>query len=544
MSDARRPRLTHLLVAAALAIAAFILVLAATDLPGPGLDPDAMAYMGAAESVAARGEYRVPSAPWWSADSTAALAHFPPAFPTVLALPVRLGMAPPQAARLVEALAAAVTVLTVVLLVSEAATLLAGGLLAVALFAMAAMHEVHVSVLSEPLFLACTALTVAAMTRRRRRPLVVGVIAAAGVLTRYAGLALVGAAAIAAYVEPGSLRERARRLVLTLLPTVVLQGAWIARTQLLGGPATIRQFALYGGFGTTLDQGGRTLRDWIVPDPGAPENAMPGRALLAAMAILVLITLVAMGARRIAVARTTASGAARIRDEAAARLLAACALIGGCYLAVLVVSRLLADPAIPFDARILSPFLLLASVAVAVSLAAWWRPPDAAAARRGHGLARAAVAGALGVWLVASAAVTRGQWRQALAWGSDFAGEQWRDSELLLWARLDGARVPLFSNGPSAVWFHLHRPARAVPRRADAAALAAFADTLRVRGGRVLAFDVSDPGYATRTALERAPGLRVVEQLSDGVILEAAPVQRSTTAMPVPPPAILVHPRP
>ena len=38
-----------------------------------------------------------------SADSTAPLAHFPPGYSTILALPVRLGMQPPQAARLASA---------------------------------------------------------------------------------------------------------------------------------------------------------------------------------------------------------------------------------------------------------------------------------------------------------------------------------------------------------------------------------------------------------------------------------------------------------
>ena len=95
-----------LLSALLLGAAAFVLVLAVTDPPGPGLDPDALAYMGAAQSLADHLEYRIPSAAWTSADSTAPLAHFPPGYSSLLAVPVRLGMAPVQAARLVNALAA------------------------------------------------------------------------------------------------------------------------------------------------------------------------------------------------------------------------------------------------------------------------------------------------------------------------------------------------------------------------------------------------------------------------------------------------------
>ena len=46
-----------------------------TDPVGPGLDPDAMSYMGAAESVAERGIYQIPAAKWTSADSTAPLMN-------------------------------------------------------------------------------------------------------------------------------------------------------------------------------------------------------------------------------------------------------------------------------------------------------------------------------------------------------------------------------------------------------------------------------------------------------------------------------------
>src|SRR6185369_13605762 len=140
-----------------------------------------------------------------------------------LAIPVRLGMTPPQSARLVNALAAAVTAAVVALLVSEAASLLAGALAVLALFTMSAMHLVHLSVLSEPLFLACTALTLAAMTRHRLHPLLAGVPAAVGIMIRYAGLALVGATTLWIFADGRHpLRERVRRAGLALVPALLL----------------------------------------------------------------------------------------------------------------------------------------------------------------------------------------------------------------------------------------------------------------------------------------------------------------------------------
>ena len=60
-----------------LGIVAFALVLEITEPPSPGLDPDALAYLGSAESFARHGEFRAPTAHWSSRDSTSALSHFP-----------------------------------------------------------------------------------------------------------------------------------------------------------------------------------------------------------------------------------------------------------------------------------------------------------------------------------------------------------------------------------------------------------------------------------------------------------------------------------
>lgn len=295
MNTGRRRSLSHLVAAAILGSIAFTVVLAATDPPGPGLDPDAMAYMGAAESVAWQGRYRVPATEWWSDDSTAALTHFPPGYSTALALPVRLGMAPPQAARLLQALAAAATIGITVWLVAAATTLLAGALLGVALMVTPALEVVHISVLSEPLFLACLALMLAAMTRRRRSAattLATGIAAAVAAMIRYAGVAFVGAAALWAFAERGSLRQRLQRSGLAVLPALLLQGAWVLRTRALHERAEIRRFALYGNIGPTLYQAGATVRDWLVPDPDAWSDPMPYRPALAVAAALVVAALV------------------------------------------------------------------------------------------------------------------------------------------------------------------------------------------------------------------------------------------------------------
>jgi len=207
-----------------LGIVAFTLVLQITDPPNPGIDPDALAYVGSAESFARHGEFRIPTAHWPNRDSTSALLHFPPGFPTAIALPVSLGMGPVQGARLVQATAAFVTVATLAFLVGEATAPLAGILLAAALFAMSAMYQTHVSVLSEPLFLALLALTLAAMVRREEQPWLAGLFAALAALTRYAALSAIGAVALWSVARRGTIKERIRRGMWSLLPAALFQG--------------------------------------------------------------------------------------------------------------------------------------------------------------------------------------------------------------------------------------------------------------------------------------------------------------------------------
>jgi hypothetical protein len=411
--------------------------------------------------------------------------------------------------------AAAVTVTVLVLLVGSATTPLAGILAAVALFAMDAMFEVHVSVLSEPLFLACLALTLAAMVHAPTRPLRSGVPAALGALTRYAGLSLVGAVALWQLLQRAPRAARLRRAVVAVLPALLLQGMWVLRTRRMGGSTAIRRFAVYtGGLRATLAQGGATLAGWLVPDPDAPSEPMSHHDWLALAVGVVLLVLVIAGARRARqLARTTTAAAP---STFAWRLIAASVVLTACYAGMLLASRLLADPAIPLDNRLLAPVLFLATTIVATTIALWWRASRST-------LARVVVAGALLGWWSASAADTYDDAEYALEQGSDFAGEQWRRSDLLAWAATRGTTYPLYTNWSAAPYFHLHRPSRLLPLRNDARALVAFPDTLRVRDGRALVFTVAGTEYATAQQLAALRGLRVVARLRDGVVLAAVP---------------------
>src|SRR5258708_33191848 len=113
------------LLAALLGAGAFWGVIELTEPPGPGLDPDALSYLGAGVSLAHGDGLRVPSAGWASADTTAPLVHFPLGFSVGIAAGIAAGLAPMNAARLVEAAAACGTIVALVLTAAAAEGLVA-----------------------------------------------------------------------------------------------------------------------------------------------------------------------------------------------------------------------------------------------------------------------------------------------------------------------------------------------------------------------------------------------------------------------------------
>jgi 4-amino-4-deoxy-L-arabinose transferase-like glycosyltransferase len=169
------------------AVVVALLVVFATRAPGPGLDPDGMAYVGAATSLVRQGTLRVPTGEWSRSDSTSALSFWPPGYPAAIAVPVSAGMTAIQGARVVNVIAAAVTALTVTLLVGAAVGTAGGVVAALVLFITPAVFDVHYSVLSEPLFITCLVLTLAAMVYARDRLLLLGLLSAMTVMVRYVG---------------------------------------------------------------------------------------------------------------------------------------------------------------------------------------------------------------------------------------------------------------------------------------------------------------------------------------------------------------------
>ena len=496
---------SRLLVALLLGALACAGAMAVTSGAGPGLDPDSMSYVNAATSLAHRGTLRDVERDWYAADSTMPLAHWPPGYSIALAGAERMGLGARLGARVIGALAALVSVAAIVWLVSGAVGVGAGIIIAALVMLTPAVVQVHESVLSEPLFIALLVLTSWSMVRAPEQPILAGVAAALASIVRYAGLSLVGAVVLWSFTRAGTVRQRFTRAAIVALPAVVLQGAWVLRTVHSAGPSAIRKLSVYGELAATLREGWATATAWLAP--GMPASL----GIVAVAAVVVLVAIALRGARRM---------------ESPRRAMDAVALLAGCYLALVLASRLIADPGIPLDDRMMAPLFVLLEIELVLLVApAWQRWPRAG---------RIAVALGLAGWGAAACVASVRSVRYAVGTGNDFAEDCWRDSPVVAWVRAHGAGHAIYSNVPEPLYFHAGRLSHEPPNETDPATLRAFTDTLARRRALLVVFDESCGNLAdsVETVLPRM-ALREVAALPTGRVFEAsAGTQTAASSLP------------
>jgi 4-amino-4-deoxy-L-arabinose transferase-like glycosyltransferase len=485
--------MSRLVSALMLGTLAFAGALAITSGAGPGLDPDSMSYLTAAHTLTHDGKLRDVDRDWFATDSTMPLAHWPPGYPIAIAGAERAGMGGIQGARIIGALAASVSIAAIVWLVSGTAGVGAGIVAAVVVMVTPAVVQVHESVLSEPLFIALLVLTLWAMVRLPDRPLVAGVCAGLASIVRYAGVSLVGAAMLWSLLRSGSLRQRIARAVVAGIPAALLQGAWVLRTMHSAGPGSIRKLSIYGEITSTLREGWATASAWLVP--GMSQSL----GIFVAAGIAVLVVVAIWESRRIGTV---------------SRAVLAVALLAGCYVALVLASRVIADPGIPLDDRMMAPLLVLLEIAIVLAVVPAWRGWPRAG--------RVALVIALVAWCAAALRVSVGSARYAVGTGNDFAEDCWRDSPVAAWVRTQGAGRPVYSNVPEALYFHAHRFAHEPPDEFNASTLLAFADTLARRRALLVVFDETCGNLARSVdSMTAQLPLREVAALPTGRVYES-----------------------
>ncbi|HMI57980.1 MAG TPA: hypothetical protein VK511_08030 [Gemmatimonadaceae bacterium] len=475
----------------ALGALAFAGAIAITAGAGPGLDPDSMSYMQAATTLAHGAGLRDIERDWSSVDSTMALAHWPPGYSVAIAGAELAGFGAVQGARFIDALAAFITVASVVWIVAGAAGTGAGIVAGLLVMVTPAIVQVHESVLSEPLFIALLVLTLATMVRVPTHPWISGLLAGLASIVRYAGVSLVGGVVLWQLARAGTMRQRITRGAIAAIPAIVIQGAWVLRTVHSAGPSAIRKISVYGAITSTLQEGWRTTSAWLVPGMGEVWG------IFVAAAVAVLLVIAIWESRP-------------MREQQRAAI--AAALLAACYLGLVLASRLIADPNIPLDDRMMAPLLVLLEIAMVLIVAPAWRVWPIPA--------RVLVVVLVALWWGAALRVSAASARYAVSTGNDFAEDCWRDSPLVAWVRANGRGHALFTNAPEPLYFHTGRLSHELPDEQDAKSLAAFADTLSRRDGLVIAFDETCGALNKDDSLIARVQLREIATMPTGRVLQ------------------------
>jgi hypothetical protein len=456
----------------------------------PGAHGDSVAYLSAAESFSEHGTFEVPMTAWSDADSVTSLSHFPPGFPLLMSVPISLGTQSHAAALWVMALSAGVAVAFLALLASEAFGVGAGALFAALLLITPVFVRLHLVIWSEPTYLAITSLLLYAMVKRPGWAWAHGLLACAGLMVRYVGVAGTLAAMGWSVIQAKSARERVTRMVTAGAPSAIFLLWWSATVGQGGEP--IREAGFYGGLRTSLSQATGMVTEWLVPG-GWGGGIWPAVVLVVAGALVI----------------GTAARGGSWRAPERRPLLQAALLYGGCYVAVVFASRLFADPRIPFDSRLFLPVLALVTLVFAASSTEVAR----AAGTRGWivlGLC-------IGIWGFAALREDRIGIAAVNENGIYFTFGAWMSDPVIRW--VDNRSAPfetIYSNEPALLYYQSLRHAKELPNEGED--FEAFRSVFYDRPGAVVIAYPLHVGNIPEEVFAEALGLSAVVRTSMGAV--------------------------
>jgi len=455
-ADLQRAALLAALVAG---VAVAILGVLAATRWGIGASPDSVVYLGVARNLLAGRGLTIP----FGDVADAPLTRFPPLYPGLLALAGSLAGDALAAARWLQAGLFGANALLIAHLVTQARGRVTGATVAVAaLFVLSpSMFLLHSMAWSEPAFLllclSCLALLARFLrTQDVRWAAAAGITAGLVCLTRYAGVALLGAGLLSILVwSRGDRRRRARAALVFLGLGAIPLGGWLLRNLAIAGTAADRAVVPHLVGMTQAWQALDTVARWLLLPSSAPSVVKVGAALLAGAGVLgALIVSGPSDPMR----RGTPWLESLLRLPAEIRLLGVFSVVYGLFL---LASVSLVDANTPFDERLLSPLFVAVLVTSVFSLG------TVQGAGRGARLVRAAIviAGALFSLLSLRASSTAAL--EAYRNGIGFNQLEWRGSPTLAHLSELPETTRIYANAPEAVYLLTGRSALQVPKRAN-----------------------------------------------------------------------------
>ena len=464
------PRLASFLTLILLAVIGTFLVLKATP-EGLALSDDSIAYIAGARSMLAGNGYREA----WL-ESNQPVTHFPPGFSSVLAFVGLFGLDPLRGTRFVNALLFGVNAGLLGILVWRMTPSLTAGLVAAALFvASGDLLQVHLTAMSEPLFIFLSLLAFWNFDLYFELPpssvgrgiagewwwlFASGVFAGMAYLTRYAGLALAATFIVAIVVLRSTWRKRFTSIGIFLAGFLPFALGWAFRNKLVAENATNRAFAWHPITTENITTGIRTFSEFFIPVEAWRREIFQQGGIVEAMIAIVLgavLVWTLLKAWKYISKPRQASELKRGGKESREVVSFTTGLYIFAYLASIVASMTMFDAATKFRLRILSPVfvgLLILLVALGIWLRKNYRPFVAVVLVLVLGLS------------IYKQSVTFAHWSQG---GLGYTSFQWYDSQAMAYLRDLPDDVSIYTNEPAAVYLYVGRGAKVLPSRYDSA---------------------------------------------------------------------------
>ncbi|MCJ7692900.1 MAG: phospholipid carrier-dependent glycosyltransferase [Sedimentisphaerales bacterium] len=433
---------------AILALAAFICTLKSTSLLGPGMSPDAVCYVAAAESLLQGNGYldfdRDP------------YTHWPPLFPTLMAALGLVGIEPLQAARFVNGAAFALIVLIAGLLFKKrinSRLLVVIGSAVVMLSTI--LLKISVYAWSEPVFLVFTILFVLTLSRfleneKIKWLILAAICSALACLQRYIGVTVIatGGVLIFFFMTQTKWLKRIKYCIIYGVIACTPIGLWALRCRLTPQTGVDYRFEIEWNIHTKVAEMLDLMTPWFVP-----EKVPPGaRLVIVGVFTAILIAAVVVKRRKF--------GKEQVENKTLVKVAITFVAV---YCTAVTAARILVG--IWATKRISSPIYVLIILLTLIGLDALSTLIGAALRKKWAGYLL--IAALCVLWLFSYRVPLFKQhvrrYEQYGIPGLNSAG--WHRSPLINWLRENPLKGPVFSNEPHAVFFLSKHQTRISPRK-------------------------------------------------------------------------------
>jgi 4-amino-4-deoxy-L-arabinose transferase-like glycosyltransferase len=442
-----------------LALIAVAIVILATKF-GIGITPDSTVYIETGRNLL-NGRGLIALAP---NGELKPMTHYPPLYPSVLALLGLLGLSLETAARLLNAFLFGANVLLVGIALRCFSRKSFWLPILGALLTLTApdIAGIHTFALSEPLFLLlalCSLVTLARFLETRDLSWLIAAasLAALAMMTRYVGVALIitGVAALL-LVRNGDWRSRLGSAMIFGMIACVPLVLWAIRNATLAGGGTDRQVVFHPPGLKEIVVAFSTISSWLLA--GKIRGDLRAGFFVAEVVLTALFFLYLTKEERKSSSAAGTAGKKFQRDGNLAQLPLVLVIYIGSYLGCILIATSFFDLVI-FDDRTLVPVHVVSIILVTGFMSKLLSRFQSA---RWIRIAFALTA----IALIGSYSLRGTNWfNRTRRDGQGYASRAWKDSETIAHVRKLPARVSIYSNGYHEIYYLSGRPAINLPEK-------------------------------------------------------------------------------